>query len=162
MHPEAFEFTRRWAATVKPSSAVIEIGSRDVNGTIRGLFPDSRSYVGLDIADGPLVDWIGDAADYQAPELVDAVVTCEVLEHAPDWRGLLQAAASWLKPGGLLIVTAAGPGRKPHGADGSRRPKPDEHYENVTPEDLSAVLRDLCSHTCVEQVALDVRSVAWR
>jgi hypothetical protein len=47
------------------------------------------------------------------------------------------------RPGGLLIITAAGPGRAEHsGADGGPL-RPGEHYRNISPLALLAWLAHL-------------------
>ena len=138
MHAAARAFVERW---VRPDTddPVIEIGSRNVNGGLRDLFPrapEHQTYVGIDIADGPGVDIVCDAADYVPPELVDLVLCCEVLEHAERWQAVLLAAASWLRPGGRLIVTCAGPGRPPHSAVDGGELRQGEYYWNLTTWEL--------------------------
>ena len=134
MHKEAFDFValRR---TDEPVS-VIEIGSRNINGTVRELFPNA-AYVGLDLYEGQDVDVVCNATEYQPTVLADIVVCCEVLEHAKNWRLLIDAAFRWLKPAGIFIMTCAGPGRFEHSAiDGEARLLPGEHYENLSDEDV--------------------------
>lgn len=137
MHRAAYRFVAEHRGNPR---SVIEIGSRDINGTIRGLF-DGATYVGLDLYEGPSVDWVGSALDYAPEERVEAVVCCEVLEHAAEWREIVTVGAGWLKPGGALIVTCAGPNRRPHSAlDGKHRLHPGEHYGNITAAELRSVI----------------------
>lgn len=138
MHPGAREFVARHA-TADPVS-VIEIGSRDINGTVRDLFPNA-AWTGLDLHAGPGVDVVCDAMLYQPSELVDFVVCCEVLEHASNWLDLLCVAYSWLKSGGYLFVTCAGPGRDPHSAIDGGPLRVDEHYANVGTNDLNQAMK---------------------
>lgn len=133
MHVEAFKFVSRYATNDRID--VIEIGSRDVNGTVRSLFPSAK-WTGLDLYDGPCVDWVGDATQYQPRNPVDLVVCCEVLEHAEQWRQLIQGAASWIKPDGRMIVTCAGPGRNTHSAIDGGDLRAGEYYQNVTVGEL--------------------------
>lgn len=42
---------------------------------------------------------------HESPELFDAVVLSEVLEHVTEWEELLRQAALCLKPGGMLFLT---------------------------------------------------------
>lgn len=116
---------------------VLELGSLDVNGTVRDLLPVTE-YLGVDMRPGPGVDVVADAA---APGLLDVVgggwdlVLClEVLEHAAQAGEILVNAARCLRTGGQLVATMAGPGREPHGVDGQG--VGDEFYRNVTPEML--------------------------
>lgn len=138
MHPGAREFVARHA-TSEPVS-VIEIGSRDINGTVRDLFPRA-TWTGLDLHAGSGVDVVCDAMLYQPPGLVDLVVCCEVLEHARNWRDLLCAAHGWLKRRGRLIVTCAGPGRDPHSAIDGGSLRPDEHYANISMAELNRAMK---------------------
>ncbi len=137
MHPAAMEWVAEQVQAYGPFGSVIEIGARDVNGSVRGLF-DGADYTGIDIDDGPGVDVVIDAADYEPERKVDCVVCCETLEHAPNWRELVAASAGWLAEDGVLIITCAGPGRRPHSAiDGSYNVRAHEHYANVSIEELA-------------------------
>jgi SAM-dependent methyltransferase len=68
MHPEAYEYVRRaTGAKAHQPLRILEFGSRNVNGTVRDLFPAPALYVGVDWADGLGVDYVGDAATWQYP-----------------------------------------------------------------------------------------------
>lgn len=138
MHPGAFEFVGRYATTAELS--VIEIGSRDINGSVKPHFPGA-TWTGLDLIAGPAVDVVCDALDYEPPQKVDLVVCAEVLEHCMTWDSLIFHAASWLKPGGKLLITCAGPGRDPHSAIDGGPLHPDEHYGNISQTELIEELR---------------------
>ncbi len=128
MHAAAFKFVSQYRT--HDTIDVIEIGSRDVNGTIRGLFPSAR-WIGLDMIDGPCVDVVCDAATYTAKKPVDLVICCEVFEHAANWPQIIDRSFYWLKRGGKLIVTCAAPGRNAHSAIDGGDLRPGEHYANV-------------------------------
>ncbi len=137
MHPGAFEFVGRFATLHAVS--VIEIGSRDINGSVRPHFP-AADYFGIDLYAGPAVDWVGDAMEYDAPMPVDIVICCEVFEHSNKWPFLLHRSNHWLKPGGRIIITCAGLGREPHSAIDGGELHPDEHYANITQDELAEEL----------------------
>lgn len=135
MHSEAYEFVRSHG-TSDPVS-VIEIGSRNINGTVRDHFPHAH-WIGLDLHPGPCVDVVCNAEFYQPVELVETVICCEVLEHAHNWQRLIATGASWLNPGGRMIVTCAGPGRPEHSAiDGRPRLMPGEYYRNLSADEVA-------------------------
>jgi len=137
MHSAAFEFVGRYA-TDEPLR-VIEIGSRDLNGTVRPHFP-AANWIGLDLNPGPCVDVVCDALDYVPANPVDLVICCEVFEHTPNWGAIIAHAATWIVSGGRMLITAAGPGREPHSAADGGALRPGEHYENLTEDRLAEEL----------------------
>lgn len=137
MHPGASEFVGRYSTS--EAISVIEIGSRDINGTIRSHFPAAQ-WTGLDLYSGPCVDVVGDAIEYTPASVVDLVICCEVFEHSNKWSFLLHRANHWLKPGGRIIITCAGPGRDSHSASDGGDLHPDEHYANITQDEIAEEL----------------------
>lgn len=137
MHEAARTYVARFA-TDTPLD-VIEIGSRNVNGGVRDLFP-AASWTGVDIIDGPAVDVVADAATWMPDTRADLVVCCEVLEHTADWPRILANAAGMLRSGGRIVVTAAGPTRAPHSGIDGGPVRPDEHYANLDADELHSEL----------------------
>ena len=144
MHGAAFKFVEKALANPPLKGCctnVIEIGSRNINGSVRQLFTDAESYLATDICGGQGVDKIVDATDPTALPAgsCNTVVCCEVLEHAPVTTIVL-SAANWLCPGGFFIATMATTGRSPHSAVDGGSPRADEHYENVTADAMLSAL----------------------
>lgn len=145
-HPEQMQFVAE-ARALHPEhfrdAAVLEIGSLNINGSVRQFFEDCR-YVGLDVVHGPGVDVACPAHLYQGGPF-DTVISCECLEHNPYWRETLARAVDMLRPGGLLVLTCAAGDRPEHG---TRRTSPGEsgstalgglwadYYRNLNPEDI--------------------------
>lgn len=128
-------------ATTEPV-AVLDLGGRNVNGSPRQLFPAATVYRCLDIAPGVGVDIVADAGTWEPDQAYDVVLSTETLEHTENWRDIIATAYRALRPGGLFIVTAAGPGRPEHSAiDGQFRLHPGEYYGNVRPDHLDEALR---------------------
>lgn len=122
--------------------AVLDIGGRDLNGSPRMLFPNAAPYHVLDLRPGPNVDFVGNAATWRPEHLYDLVICTEVFEHTPDWEPILWTAWAALRPGGWLLFTCAGPGRLPHsGIEAVPGLIDGEHYANVSPGEIEAVLR---------------------
>jgi len=141
MHAEALEWVRRHATTRAVS--VLDLGGRNINGSPRALFPNASVYRTLDIADGPGVDIVADASTWIPDQMYDVVVCCETFEHTASWPQICTTAYVACKPGGLLILTMAGPGRPDHsGIDGGWTLHPGEHYGNVEPGELWRALHD--------------------
>ncbi len=122
---------------------VLEIGSLDINGSIRGLFHDCE-YVGLDVADGKGVDVVCEGQKYIAPDNShDVLISCEAMEHNPFWLETFQNMIRICRPGGLVIMTCATTGRPEHG---TKRSEPESspltvglgwnYYRNLTQKDF--------------------------
>lgn len=140
MHHAAYE----WVSASRRNLSACELGSRDVNGSVRDLFP-GWAFVGVDVTPGPGVDVVADAATWDGDgRRFDLVLCCEVLEHDPaGWRRIVANAHRLLQPGGWFVVTAAGPGRVPHACDGDPiGDPPREPYANVYPAALAAALAE--------------------
>ncbi len=94
---------------------VQEVGSLDVIGSVRPLFANVSSYVGIDFRQGPNVDVVMNAhnLEFQADGF-DVVISTEMLEHDDEFRVSVKEMGRVLKKGGILILTARGNGFMPH------------------------------------------------
>jgi len=138
------DHARRWVtahAALGHDENIADIGGRNVNGSIRDLFPTARDYVTVDRLDGPGVDVVDDFLEWQPAAIFGLVLHLEVAEHTPDWRAHIAKAAEILRPGGALIWTCAGPDRLPHSAIDGGPLRDGEHYQNIHPRELAAELR---------------------
>ncbi|MCX7620228.1 MAG: class I SAM-dependent methyltransferase [Acidimicrobiales bacterium] len=139
MHVQAYDFVARATEDLRqrgqgrmpPGTTVLEIGSLDINGSIRPLFAGASSYHGVDIVAGPGVDEIADAATWVPPRQYSVVICAEVLEHAPAWRDILAMMWQATEPSGRLLMTCATEPRPPHSAIDGLALRPDEYYANV-------------------------------
>lgn len=158
MHTAALQWVRDHA----PSTAVtvIDIGGRDVNGTVRHLF-DATAFTSVDLFPGPAVDIVADFCDVVL-DPVDVVVCCEVAEHTWSWRQIVARASETLRPGGVFIFTAAGPTRPPHSALDGGQVRDGEWYENVHSVDLDPVLAAHFARYEIDVHGDDIRAVAWK
>ncbi len=115
---------------------VLEVGSLNINGTVRNLFTDCN-YIGLDLGKGKGVDVVSPVHLYKHDPF-DTIICTEMLEHDQYFEKSLQAMYDLLKPFGLIIITAASTGRKEHGT--AKRNQQDSpftsYYKNVTKEML--------------------------
>jgi SAM-dependent methyltransferase len=160
MHPAAYEFVRSVVADHDMQGLrILDLGSRDVNGSVRDLFSSSTLYHGIDIAAGPGVDEVVACADYAPTVLFDTCVSTEVMEHMQDPSELTSCAWRCLRAGGMLILTAAGPNRQPHSVSGGA--VGEEYYENISPELLALLLEDWRSVRIIyNAIACDIYATA--
>jgi SAM-dependent methyltransferase len=135
MHEEALDFLARVKKALPEHfqrKRVLEVGSYMVNGSPRAYF-EGCDYLGCDWRSGPGVDVVGFAHELDFAEAsFDVVLSTECLEHDIHWRDTLVTMMRVLKPGGLLIVTAAAFDRRPPELDCAV----DGYYRNLQPEDL--------------------------
>lgn len=92
---------------------VLEIGALDINGSTRKFFEDC-DYTGVDVGHGPGVDVVCPGQSYDAVPF-DCVISCNVMEHNPEWAKTIQNMIRLCRPGGLVIMTCAGRGFPEHG-----------------------------------------------
>lgn len=99
---------------------VLEVGARDVNGSVRRIVSahGPAVYVGVDRVPGPGVDRVC-AVERLVKEFgagaFDLVISTEMLEHVRDWRAAVGQMKAVLAPGGLLLLTTRAPGFPYHG-----------------------------------------------
>ena len=94
---------------------VLEIGSLDINGSIRDFFKNCN-YIGNDVAEGNGVDIVSQGQDLKFPDnTFDVVISCEVMEHNPFWKETFKNMIRMCKPDGLIVFTCATKGRIEHG-----------------------------------------------
>lgn len=121
---------------------VLDVGSRDINGNNRIFFEDGY-YTGLDLGKGKNVDVVCPIHKYISTQY-DTIICTEMLEHDEHYKESLKRMYELLRPGGLLIITAAGSARPEHG---TRRTTPHaspdtpDYYKNITIEMLRKEFR---------------------
>ena len=94
---------------------VLEIGSLDINGTIREFFTEC-DYIGLDVSFGKGVDIVCEGQNYNAPDnTYDIVCSAECFEHNPYWLETFMNMIRLCKDGGIVVFTCATDGRPEHG-----------------------------------------------
>ena len=99
---------------------VLEIGGRDVNGSLRPWIEslEPASYLGVDIVSGSGVDRIGRVEELlvdHGPDRFELIVATELVEHVRDWRAAFANMKGVLKPCGLLLLTTRSRGFPLHG-----------------------------------------------
>lgn len=110
MHPQCYALFERFVrdhAHDLHGCSVLDVGSCDVNGTLRPLFAGLGTYTGCDLEAGPNVDLVQEGP-YRI-QLSDAqfsvVVSANCLEHCKRPWLLVLEMDRMLKPGGLLALS---------------------------------------------------------
>jgi SAM-dependent methyltransferase len=85
---------------------VVELGSQDVNGSLREHCPEGIHYIGLDVMPAKGVDLVidPDAPLPLATGTADAIVTSSAFEHDVCFWDTFLELSRILRPGGLLYV----------------------------------------------------------
>ena len=141
-HKQQFDFVQ-FVASLYPSNfknaKVLEVGSLDINGSVRQFFTDC-DYIGIDLGEGKGVDVVCEGQEYDAPaNSFDTTISCECFEHNPEWLLTFVNMYRMTKPGGLIIMSCATTGRPEHG---TRRTTPNDapfcgdYYKNLTEQDF--------------------------
>ena len=116
---------------------VLEVGSYDVNGSVRPFVEslNPKDYHGIDFIGGPRVDAVVNATDVSAKygkNSFEVVISTEMLEHAEDWRVCVNNMKDVTSD--LLIITTRGPGFPLHSY-------PDDWWR-YTVEDFARIFAD--------------------
>lgn len=133
---------------------VLELGSRNINGTPRGFF-ENCEYIGLDRESGDGVDVVCLAHEYKSRKKFDVIVSTEMLEHDKYVDKTIKNAWSLLKRGGIMIFTAANINRAPHYEFVGE----DNHYSNISREMVEGWAKELRADYEIEEDEgkLDIR-----
>ncbi|WP_417768501.1 glycoside hydrolase family 99-like domain-containing protein [Stappia sp.] len=111
MHDTALDtgrlfFELYWRDTYK---RILDVGSMNVNGTLRDVAPANCDYVGTDIAPGPAVDVITNTAEAGLPfadDSFDIVVSTSCFEHDQMfWQTFLELLRV-VRPNGFVYINA--------------------------------------------------------
>jgi hypothetical protein len=141
MHGAAYRWIADRLKDIPKPSRVLEIGSRDVNGSPRALLPGVR-YVGIDVMPGNGVDVVGDGATFTPAVPFSLVLCCETLEHSDAPQAIVENAVGCTVRGGHVLMTCATEPRAPHSAVDGGALRAGEWYGNVKATDLTRWLTD--------------------
>lgn len=119
---------------------ILEVGSLDINGTVR-IFFNECDYLGIDVGAGPGVDLVCQGQDLDHPDgTYDLSISCECFEHNPYWVETFRNMIRMTRSGGMVVMSCATTGRLEHG---TRRTTPQDaplipwdYYKNLTSEDF--------------------------
>lgn len=124
--------------------SVIEMGSLNINGTVRDFYDNPTRYIGVDLDNGPGVDLVSESQNVDFPdETFDVAVSAECFEHNPYWLETFVNMHRLAKS--FVIFTCASDGRPEHG---TTRTAPDcspftlewNYYKNLNEKDFKTSL----------------------
>jgi hypothetical protein len=129
---------------------IMEIGSYNVNGTIKNSF-EFEKYFGIDLSPGPNVDIVGSGHEIDLlSEGINLCISSECFEHNPFWKETLENMAKHLTGGGYIVITSAINGRLEHGTfrtDPKHSPGSTSvgwsYYKNIEPTEFSSFIKGL-------------------
>jgi SAM-dependent methyltransferase len=101
--------------------SVIEVGSRNINGSLRAFIESlsPASYLGVDMVDGDGVDEVCEAGrlvERFGANSFDLLISTEMLEHVHDWQRVIDNFKQLLRPEGVLLITTRSKGFPYHEA----------------------------------------------
>ncbi len=122
---------------------ILEIGSHDVNGSIRKIF-DGADYLGVDLFQGPGVDVVASGHEVDFPDgSFKVTISSECFEHNPFWVETFVNMHRMTRDDGIVVMTCASRGRLEHG---TARTTPDkspgsqmvgwDYYRNLNESDF--------------------------
>jgi SAM-dependent methyltransferase len=135
----------------KRGDRVLDVGSMDVNGTVRSLFLGASEYVGIDMRAGKDVDRVMTAEDlpkHFEAGYFDVVVCSNALEHMERWQDAIRGMWFVLKEGGTLTLVTPTKEKGRHGY-------PDDYWR-FTLDEYGQVFRDQAINETAE---IDPRGV---
>jgi SAM-dependent methyltransferase len=148
---------------IGPGDGVFAVQALDAGFEVAAIEPDAaaaahlRDLLGIEVVESA-------AAEAQLPRLgpADAIVAWHVLEHVPRPWAVLEAAASSLKPGGVLVIATPNPRAFGLRVLGARWPHVDapRHLFLLPHEAVVARGREL-GLTPVQLTATDAGGLGW-
>lgn len=111
-----FERVRQAEPRAFKGGRILEVGSLNINGTVRDFFESPEEYIGVDIGHGPGVDLVMSGHEVSFPDgYFDVTVSAECFEHNPYWAETFVNMVRMTKRSGFIMFTCAGEGRPEHG-----------------------------------------------
>lgn len=145
-HPEQMEFVKNLKLKFSnffKNSKVLEVGSLNINGTIRVFF-ENCNYLGVDVGEGKDVDYVceGQKLEFESNSF-DVTASCECFEHNIYWAETFLNMYRMTKNNSLLFFTCATTGRPEHGTKRSNHQDAPllkwDFYKNLTENDFKNI-----------------------
>lgn len=111
MHKASHKYMKKYVEKyfdLENKHTVCDVGSFDVNGSYKNIFPKSWKYTGVDLSKGKNVDLVM-KSNYKIPsedECFDYVISGQTLEHCKNPFRLVKEMARILRADGIIIIVA--------------------------------------------------------
>lgn len=95
----------------KEFDRILDVGSRDINGSVRDVLSAKAEFLGIDMIDGKHVDIVMNSHDLSKKfpkNHFDLITCCETLEHDDKFWITVEEMKKVLKPGGWMLITVPG------------------------------------------------------
>ena len=102
-------FVRDFNKEHGPFEKVMDVGSRNINGSVKDGLTGYTEFIGVDMIEGKDVDIVIDAHDLDTlhyENYFDLVTCCETIEHDVNFWTTVRHIRSIVKPGGWMLFTA--------------------------------------------------------
>ncbi len=113
---------------------VLEVGSLNINGTVRDFFME-KSYLGIDLIEGNCVDKICKGHEMDSADgTYDTIISTECFEHDIHWKETFKNMHRMVRSGGMIVFTCASDGRPEHGTTRTSpqdSPATNDYYQNL-------------------------------
>jgi len=110
MRPQVYYFVQ----TLKLNGLTLEVGSMDINGSVRDLFKEG-TYIGLDMRPGKNVDVVAHGDNIPFPDAYfDNVLYLDTMEHDSNFWMTIPEMKRVLRPGGTFVIAVPGFGFPRH------------------------------------------------
>jgi len=111
MHNTAFinaaYFYNKYCKENIGNKIVLDIGSYDVNGTLKPIFSNCKTYIGLDQSAGPNVDLVAESHNIPLEDKsIDIIVSSSCFEHDPMFWVTFNEMCRLVKPSGFIYINA--------------------------------------------------------
>jgi SAM-dependent methyltransferase len=148
-HPEQQDFFERlsisFSRNFTEARKILEIGSQNINGTVRTFFPQASEYIGIDLGLAECVDWVVPGELLELPDgWADITISTECFEHCEAWEKVFKNMIRMTKSGGVVIFTCASTGRLTHGtidSDEWHSPFTTSYYKNLDVDNITEKIK---------------------
>lgn len=111
MHKSAYinaqKFYDQYCIENIENKTVLDIGSQDINGTMKPIFQNAKQYLGLDQSEGKNVDIICTSHEIPLPdESFDIIISSSCFEHDPMFWLTFKEMCRLTKQNGYIYVCA--------------------------------------------------------